>query len=287
MKSITTFLSVLTATILISCNPTVRDQTEYRDSEKWGKVVIEDLDLKDFNAIEDNSCIDIVVNQGDEYKVQVEGNEKALSQYEFYIEENEGDDIHKLVCDNAKSFNFKTPSVRLHVTVPNISHFYMNGTGDLDIKDSVNFIADSTTSIILNGSGDVDIRNLVCNNIDIQIFGAGDLSMKRLDCKTIKATVEGSGDINIRNAKCNNANFKVLGPGNIEGTISAKNNIITDAKGSGDIELDVECKYISINSQGSGDIEIEGITETLKRYKKALGSTTTKKLRAQKIIWGD
>lgn len=287
-KTFITILSVFTVFALFSCNQTVRDQTGYRDSKKWGKVITEEIDLKDFTIIEDNSCIDIVVNQGDEYKITLEGNEKALNQYDFYIEENETDGSRKLVCDNAKSFNFQTPSVRIYITAPYIDSFCMNGTGDLDIKDSINYSNRKTTTFVLNGSGDIDIRYIACNNLNLNIInGTGDISMKHLSCNSLNTNIKGSGDINIRNAKCINANFNSLGTGDLEGSVFATNNIFAKTYGSGDIELDVECKFLSINSQGTGDIEIEGTTETLKRYKNALGSTTTKKLSAKKMIWGD
>ena len=124
-KSFMTALTTAAAVILLaSCNPAPREKTDYRDSSKWGKVVTEDLELEGFEAIEINTSVDVVFEQGNEFKVSVEGNENAIDAYLFTVEDRDGEDgniVSALVADNAQRFNYTTPSVRLHVTAPDLN----------------------------------------------------------------------------------------------------------------------------------------------------------------------
>lgn len=284
----TLMLSMLLASCVLDFAP--RDRTDFCDSEKWGKVVKEKLDLDKFVSIDVSAAVDLVITQGDKMKVEVEGNEKAISAYSFTVEEETdaetGETYGKLVCEFVKRHDFKTPIVRLHITMPKLLSIEANGSYDVNIVDSVEFTDYPQLTFSINGSGDVSADNLKCNDLLIQIDGSGDIRFRKLECKDLNANIEGSGDINIREASTANVDFNIEGSGDIDGTINADGNITTCCNGSGDIELEVECDTVSIKSEGSGDIEIEGTANVLKKYKSALGSTTTKKLHADSMIWG-
>lgn len=74
------------------------------------------------------------------------------------------------------------------------------------------------------------------------------------------------------------------GSGDVDATIDAR-CITATAQGSGDIDLEVECELLNISSQGSGDVEIKGHTNKLHTKSTMLGTTTTKKLKADTVIY--
>lgn len=291
LTAITTvvLISLTLASCVIDYAP--RDRTDFRNSKKWGKVIKENIDLDKFVSIENNAAVDIIITQGDKMKVEVEGNEKAINAYSFTVEEEmdqeTGEVYGKLVCEFVDRYDFKTPSVRLYVTMPSLKSIGINGSGEVNIFDTANFTDYPLLALSIDGSGDISAQDLQCNNLKVCIDGSGDVGIRKLECLDFTAQIYGSGDIDFRRANADNANFTIEASGDIDGSITTKGNIKTLSNGSGDIDLDVDCDTISINSQGSGDIEIEGTANVLKKYRSALGGTDTKKLRAHSMIWGD
>ena len=284
-----TLLSLSLTSCVLDFAP--RDRTDFRDSKKWGKVVKERLELDKFVSIENRAAVDVIITQGDKMKCELEGNENALDHYSFTIEEEmdqeTGEVYGKLVCEFVDRYDFRTPSVRLYVTIPSLKSVAVIGSGEVNIFETATFTDYPQLSLSIEGSGDISVQDLLCNNLDVSIDGSGDVDFRKLQCLDFTAWIDGSGDINFRRADADNADFRIEGSGDIDGNITAKGNITTLSEGSGDIDLDVDCDTVSINSQGSGDIEIEGTANVLKKYRSTLGSTDTKKLRAQSMIWGE
>lgn len=277
--------ALLIGILLIACDPMPRQQTGYKDSAKWGKVTTQDVDIEECNAIKVYSCADVVFEQGDEFKVEIEGNEKALAKYAFDVEEEEtdGQTVKWLVSTAGKLYDYTTPSIRIHVTAPTLLSIEMNGSGDFDAKLPVKF--DNNLLILNNGAGDIDIRDLECKELNVHIIGSGDTKVKDLVCSSIVTDISGSGDLAVKNCESEtDVNLNANGSGDIDGLFKAQ-NIFASALGSGDIEIKVDCDEITLRSEGSSDVEVEGHTKVLKRSKRALGNTTTKHLHADNTEW--
>ena len=271
----------LSATMLLtSCDLNVRTN-KYRSSAQWGEVTEEKLDLDKFTSIVVNTTVDVVFTQGDKQSVKVEGNERAISEYDFRVDSSDDDSEGTLYIDNARSLNYNLPSVRLKITAPDLKSITINGSADFDMKDSVSL---EKLDVIINGSGDCDIRNLSTRgNTMLSVFGSGDIVVRNLTAPTIGAAVTGSGDIEIRQAMCEGeANLFTSGSGDIDATIIGR-SVNATSQGSGDIDLDVFCDSLTISSQGTGDIEVKGSTATLIKDSEKLGTTTTKKLKAETV----
>ena len=271
----------LSATMLLtSCDLNVRTD-KYRSSAHWGEVTEEKLDLDKFTSIVVNTTVDVVFTQGDNQSVKVEGNERAISEYDFRVEGSDDDSEGTLYIDNARSLNYNLPSVRLKITAPDLKSITINGSADFNMKDSVSL---EKLDVIINGSGDCDIRNLnTSGNTMLSVFGSGDIVVRNLTAPTIGAAVTGSGDIENRQAMCEGeANLFTSGSGDIDATIVGR-SVNATSQGSGDIDLDVFCDSLTISSQGTGDIEVKGSTAVLFKDSEMLGTTTTKKLKAETV----
>lgn len=283
-------ISIMNAAVCLSaivlftaCDVNIRTK-DYRDSEKWGKVTADTLDLKQFDNIVVNAAVDVVLTQGDKLKVVVEGNEQAINEYTYIIEDDELEENGStLTIDVARRLNYNLPSVRLRIITPNISNITLNGSGDFDIKDSLSV---DHLNINVNGSGDIDVRQLsIASTLTLHLYGSGDATVRDLECQYLKVETDGSGDANLRNVNCaEEAEFMTSGSGDVDATIDAR-CITATAQGSGDIDLEVECELLNISSQGSGDVEIKGHTNKLHTKSTMLGTTTTKKLKADTVIY--
>lgn len=263
----------------IACDSTEdfaqRDQNGFRSSKRWGGVTEKSLDLKDFTGIETLSSADIIYTQGDEFKVTVKGNEKAIEAYDI--------EVSKKGILTAKSHdpNQSAPTILVCVTAPTLNTIDLTGSGDIDIRESVNF---EGLSIKNAGSGDIYIHDITCKTLNTKSTGSGDIKFGKLMTEEINGSTAGSGDIDFKQAECKGDVFLItLGSGDIDGKFKAE-GISAQSLGSGDIDINVDCKEIDIESSGSGEVEVEGHTDVLYRHTQGLGLTTTKELHAKEEL---
>lgn len=282
---------VASAYILFGLSSCVMDfheehSRDYHDSEKWGKLIREELNLKDFCRLDINQTIDVVFTQSDTFSVVVEGNEMAIPYYNFVIDSVNGDaesgyTLLAAVNHEKRDKNeFFLPAVRLHVKAPNLTFVELNGIGDFDIKESASF---DDLTLRNYGTGDMDIKTLRTNNLIIETLSTGDLNIRNLKANSLNVRTEGTGDVELRKATvADKAEFLTSGTGDIDATISA-NTIVATSTGTGDIDLDVECEELEAVAKGTGDVEISGSARVLRKQKHGLASVITKHLHVEEL----
>lgn len=232
------------------------DDDDFRDSEKWGKVVTLKCDAADFTEIEDDTQADIIYRQSDTYSVILHGNEKVIDKY------------YKVTCSNGKlnitnkiSHNGRIPKIEAVISTPTLKGVTLNGTGDIDMPDEVSF--DNDLTLITDGTGDIDIVRLTCQDLTVKM--------------------NGTGDVDIRHAKCGD---KILidnnGTGDVSGKYKATDIDITN-NGTGDIDIKVNCENLKADASGTGEIELEGTANNFIRKTNGLSKIDSKDLRAENI----
>ncbi len=283
-KTMAMVAAMAVVTLLTSCDPHGGRTKDFRDSAKWGKVVRVDLDMEKFSEIELWSAADIEFFQCDSFHVQLEGNEKAIDAYKFEtVADTLADSTvtaRLLATWDKDRYSNDIPTVRLRVYAPTLHSILVGGEGDVDLRDSVK-VGDLTVGV--SGSGDVDIRTLDCGNLKVDVSGSGDVSVKRLNAKSLYSVINGSGEVRVRRGTLDgDATVEVYGSGDFDGELWCR-SVYASSQGAGDIDLEVECDELTVISEGSGDVEVEGKTSVLKKSRQALGTTTTKKLKAGSV----
>lgn len=258
MKTKFLFIAALTALTFTSCDIKSKLQNatalakeeykamhEYRDSEKWGKVIEKDIKTADFERIQINGAVDIIYTQGDSCTVRVYGNEKAIEKYQFFT----NDDQLVVGLENYKwesrdiHISQESPAITVLITSPSISQITVYGAGDINLGDSLS--QSSNLYINVNGASDITGKHIDINNLDIIVNGAGDVTLKKVTCQS-------------------NANLTVNGAGDVEAKIKCA-NAKTVVNGAGDIDLDVKCDELSAECNGAGDIKLKGECKTLNK----------------------
>lgn len=229
---------------------------DYRDSEKWGKVVTKTLSLNDFTHINLSSNADIKFRQGEEFTAEAYGNEKAIAFYDI----NVADGI--LLVNHKKDHPLNVPSIRLVITAPTLESINVSGAGDIELKDTIEFANDLTINIA--GAGDVEINRLKCKNFSLHISGAGDIEAQKIKCK-------GKADI------------QISGAGDLKADIRA-NDINVAINGAGDADLDVKCKNINVTTSGAGEVELEGECESLTKHSSGMASIDSRNLTIHEVV---
>ena len=222
---------------------------DFRDSEKWGKVITKTLDLEAFTHINLTGNVDVKFTQGDVLSVEACGNEKAIEGNDIRVENG------VLLVSHKAGAEAKLPSIKLIVTAPTVESVQVSGTGDIDIKKTAEL--DNDLSITVSGTGDVDLNEVVCKALNIQIGGEGDVTAKHIRCTTANVAISGTGDV--------------------KSDLTAT-NINVSISGAGDAELDVQCDNLTVTASGTGEVELKGKCVSLTKTSNGMASIDSRKL---------
>lgn len=240
-KSFIAIAMVITALCMAACN---------LSNGMWGESVTETLDLEPFSHIRLAGNVDMEFTQGDTLHVEVYGNEKAIEANEIKVEGN------VLSVSPKEKASGYVPSIKLIITAPSIESIDAAGAGDVDFKGDMKL--DGDFSITMSGAGDIDIKKLQCKNLTITSNGAGDVSAKKLKSKKAKLQINGAGDIDAE-IKSKDIDLSISGAG--DATLDVKcDNLTVTAGGTGDIELTGECVNLTKSSGGKASIDSRNLT---------------------------
>lgn len=206
----------------------------FRDSEKWGKVVTQTIGLDAFAHIVMDGNADIDLRQGEEFEVEVTGNENAIEANDIKVEKAEkgSDNTLHVIAKNASR---SLPSIKLKIIVPDLRSVKVNGDGDLEIKGDDFFTGD----------------------LDIEINGDGDFEAPHVDCAKLNIIINGDGDVVTKKFNCEDAIIQMNGNGDITSDLKA-NNIDLQLNSDGEANLDVKCDNLKVSAGGNGEVKLKG-----------------------------
>lgn len=284
MKTRHFIIIALAALTLSSCKNAIKSisetarqefkaQHDYRDSEKWGKVVETEIFTSGytFDNLQIDGNVEVVFTQDSIYSIKAYGNEKAIDEYQFMNNTNSDGTITEVV--NLKGFEWNstkenhnvtkdTPAITIYVTAPSIKNITVYGAGDIEF--------------------DSDYKHESAFSLDIN--GAGDFDAKEFEVVTFKANINGAGDISIKNVKCKgNADFLINGAGDIDTKLKCENAKLT-VNGAGDIDLDVKCNMLTAECNGAGDIKLKGECDMLIKSDGPIGGIDSRDLKVNGSI---
>ena len=249
---------------LTACTSSIKDAAEiisknardndFRDSEKWGKVITRPLDVSPFSHIYLAGNVDVTFTQGDSLSVEAYGNEKAIDANDIRVE---GD---VLTVSRAEGSKGNIPSVKLLVTAPSIESVDVAGAGDIDFKGETKLTGN--LDLTISGAGDVDINKLKCCVLNIKISGAGDVTAKKIACEKAELQISGAGDID--------ASIKAT-------------DISISISGAGDADMNVKCDNLTVRAGGTGDVELKGECVNLTKSSGGMASIDSRKLMVKNL----
>jgi hypothetical protein len=165
--------------------------------------------------------IDVTYVQGAVAKVEVSGPKPYVDRLRLdngrlsLAERVPGDrDLHgdSLTIDhNGVRIQSNADRMSIVVTAPNVRHFQVDGSGDLEIRgydqDVVNLAingsgeiaaAGKTKGLVLatSGSGDADLDDLRALNAEVSISGSGNADISAIN--QVKIAISGSGDVSLQ-----------------------------------------------------------------------------------------
>ena len=211
-----TFAIILTAVALTGCFNikvkdgllTVGDETVELASLKKikgeGPAVKKIYEAEDFSSVKIVGAYDLVFTQGESSLVEIEAAENIHEYLDVQVVEG------TLVLSTKEKVN--VDNVKAYVTNPALSEIGINGAGNAEINGP---LKSGYFNVEVNGAGDVSIKKLTCDNLDVKINGAGDLEAKDLDCGDLYIKINGAGDATL-SGKAVNVNASINGVGEID-----------------------------------------------------------------------
>lgn len=244
--------------------------------------------VSNFQGIQLFSSPDVIVTQGSIAKVSAEGPQELIDKLEISVKNGE------LIIrpKNNQDFNLQTRRdyyVKIFVQVPSLNNLSISGSGDILIKNQMNWGTSVTLSIkgsgdievnqidtknlklAVSGSGDIEVGTIQAAAVESSVQGSGDVKIKRINSTQLKASTIGSGDIEVKSGKVKEANFSVSGSGDIKAENVKADKVIASIAGSGDIKCYAD-QSISGKVVGSGSVTYDGKPRNVNVSKKGFKS---------------
>ncbi len=200
---------VFSCMLFLACN------TEHVDDcfTNTGPDKTEDRVVDPFHTIELYNNVNLVIKQGNTYKIEVEGGENILSSIKTDVSDSALIIRNTMKCNWVRSYNRE---VTVIATVPSIREIRYEGSGDVNTENQL--LLDSLYVNIRGGAGSFKL-NLVVENLTLTLhYGTVDLivngtamnttiiagSYGLIDCRDLE-----SNTVLIRNGGSNNSYINV------------------------------------------------------------------------------
>lgn len=190
-----------------------------------GSVIVQELQLENFNKIIFQTGHNLKIIQGDEFNVKLTGNPNIISDLNTSVKNNVWDIAVKNGC-------YQNYTLDIEIVMPEIIRLESFGDRETIVEDFVNI---ENLYISQFGSGEVNIGAMTdLEELKIVLNGSG--AVKFLNpqiLKRVDADVTGSGDIYGFNLESEDANVSILGSGTV--SLTVKQNLKANIHGSGEI----------------------------------------------------
>lgn len=175
----------------------------------------------DFSGIKAGDAFNIVISQSETNTVNVDADEKALSQIKTEVKDG-------ILNVNGEGNVRSTKPIVINIGVKSLNHLDVSGASD--VKAMNQLICDKI-SVESSGAGDIHL-DIKADEIKAQLSGAGDITLKGTT-QILSANISGAGDLKAQGLEAEKATIKVSGAGNAK--INVKQKLAADVSGAGSI----------------------------------------------------
>lgn len=192
-----------------------------------GTAATEARSLPEFQAIALAGSIDLVVRQGPQQPVQVEGDDNLLPLLETVVETTRHGATLSVRWKKGQSLRTRLP-VRITVVVPQLVAATAAGSGDIRVESF------NTPALVLalSGSGDARLQGLTTGELSVSISGSGDVGGSGTAGR-LKVGIAGSGDVRLADLKADEVTVSIAGSG--DAAVQAVKTLKVSIAGSGDV----------------------------------------------------
>jgi len=222
-------------------------------------------DLGDYKKITVNAAVNLHVQSGQDYAINVKADAKDIKKLMIYVKGQTLVIAHKGGIFH--SWHGARPEIR--VTLPLLKKFTLNGSSDADIQGvhgsffkvvlngSGNIMFDGESKELkaeINGSGDLKSKSFKATESAVEINGSGSASLSGA-CQTLRIDISGSGDVRGKDFICEKVSVDVIGSGNSD--VYASKSLDVDVTGSGEVRAYGKPKKVKDHSDKKNHVMIK------------------------------
>ncbi|MEF8811627.1 MAG: head GIN domain-containing protein [Bacteroidales bacterium] len=205
----------------------------------------ENREVSAFSKISMSVSGDLYLTQGDEYKLEIEGDEDLLDDIETTVKNG------RLKIKHNKPFRFSwnNKKVKIYVTTKEVEELSLSGSGNIIARTPI-----STEDVQFNvsGSGEIKIDELEAANINASISGSGDIRLAgRNSGGSLDISISGSGELHASDLRLRRAEISISGSGSCD--VHVTENLEADVSGSGKVRYNGN-PVIDADISGSGKV---------------------------------
>jgi predicted small secreted protein len=194
-----------------------------------GKIVTEDRQVSQFEAVSLSGSGDVIIQQGDREELKITAEDNLMP---YIRTEVRGRTLHIFFDPRRLVFVNPTRPIKIYLSMR-------------DVRD-----------LELSGSGSLYSEKIVTDNLDIDISGSGEVTVDDLKADGVKLDISGSGRCRLK-GEVDRQTLNISGSGSCQaGELQSRETVI-DVSGSGKIEVNAAEK-LRVDISGSGDVIYSG-----------------------------
>lgn len=209
-----------------------------------GDVVEESRDVSGFTGIHASTGLDVYLSEGELFDVKVEADENLM---EIILTEREGDMLI-IKTDRVNIRNAK--SKKVFVTLPELEELRISSAGDVEGQTPFH-----------------------CENLNISISSAGDLSME-VEADYINVDISSSGDARI-SGRAGELDANLSSAGDLHAFELIADKVDVSASSAGDARVFANDE-LSMNASSAGNIYYKGDAEVVRSQSSSAGDIVSR-----------
>ena len=241
MKNLEVYSVILLTMILMTSCQDRGNNGLFNCIEGEGDVVTQELLINEFTSVKSRGTSQVYITQGNEIKVEVEGQQNIIDNIEVDIQNG----VWEIEFDKCQR-NFT--DLKIYITMPIIKSLEVSGSGDMFGQDA--FVVDDI-DLKVDGSGSIDVAIDGATEVDARISGSGKIKLEGTT-NYLGSKISGSGDLEAYDLEANIGNLKIVGSGDAEVTVYDELDVRIE--GSGDVYYKGN-PIINVDITGSGDLK--------------------------------
>jgi len=224
------FLGIVVAFTLNSCINTIDGN---------GDVQNEKRAVTSFNKIDISGGFEVLINQGNKEKVEIEADENLINLIETEVKKN-------TLYISSKEPIGSAESLKLYITTVNLNDIGASGAINLTNKGTYK---SENLEIEISGAADIDL-NLEVENLVMDMSGASETTLTG-SANNLDIEISGAGDLDAKKLKTKNTNINISGAGSA--IVNVKKKLKVDVSGAGSVQYKGNPK-IEESISGAGSV---------------------------------
>jgi putative autotransporter adhesin-like protein len=224
------FLGIVIAFTLNSCINTIDGN---------GEVTKEQRAVSSFNKIEISGAYEVLINQGNEERLELEVDENLLEHIKTKVKNNT---LHI----KSKKIGSAT-SLKLYITVVDVESIDVSGA--VELKNKGIYQAENL-EIDVSGAADIDL-SVDVKILNMSMSGASEITLDG-KAQTLGIKMSGASDLNAKKLKTTNSFIDISGAGSA--VVHAKKTLKVEVSGAGSVKYKGSPK-IEKEISGAGSVE--------------------------------